>query len=112
MLQLDSHEEARRIVQENLIGHISDVAAHHLEDETLQLQELGADSLEVTEILIETETDVQDLLDKHQLHVDHFTLQTDVTPETTIATFIEAIAKAIDGIVEKSATQREEIGKP
>jgi len=107
MLGFDSETEARRIVSDALSDHLF-VEKESLADETLQLAVLGADSLDIPDILIEVEQDVQSLLDKRRCNVDHFTVEADVTTATTVAELISATASAINTIIEQKKGESNE----
>ena len=107
MRRFDPEAEARRIVKDALCDHLF-VERGSLTDEALRLEELGADSLDIPDILIEVEQDVQSLLDKRQYHVDHFIVDAEVTTATTIAVLITATMQAINAVIEQKEGESDE----
>ncbi|MDO8469192.1 MAG: hypothetical protein Q7S29_05545 [Candidatus Peribacter sp.] len=110
MQRLDAEAEARRIVKDALRDHLY-VERASLADETLQLAELGADSLDIPDILIEVEQDVQSLLDRRQCTVDHFIVEAEVTTATTIAALIAATTNAITSVIAQKEREADEVKK-
>ncbi len=96
-LDFDPETKARTFVLSALRDYLH-VEEGHLKDETIRLEDLGAEMHDVIEIVMEVEQDCQDLLDQRHAGVDHFHVNVEPQTSMTIATLVTAATKSLQRV--------------